>query len=134
MQSFVRAALAAVVIVSAAPAALADSSPNIAGVWQTTYGPLEFTVTDIKDANGAVIGKAASAPYKSEGGTVSGELKGATLVGHWHEPHSSQACATKRGGTLYWGRIEFTFNGDSYDGRWGYCDEKPERGWTGSRG
>jgi hypothetical protein len=45
-------------------------------------------------------------------------------------------CATKRGGTWYWGRVEFAFNPgvDAYDGKWGYCDEAPERGWSGTRG
>ena len=123
----------AAVSVAAAPA-VAQSWPDIAGNWETTYGSLNFTVTDIKDDKGEVIGKAASAPYKSEGGTVSGELKGATLVGYWHEPHSSLACKTKRAGTLYWGKVEFTFTGSDYEGVWGYCDEKPERGWSGKRG
>ena len=128
------AAGAALLAISAA--ALAESWPDIAGRWDTTYGVLDFKVTDIKDASGAVIGKSASAPYKSEGGTVSGELKGSTLVGHWHEPESSKQCASKKAGTLYWGRVEFDFNPavDKYEGRWGYCDEVPERGWSGTRG
>jgi hypothetical protein len=114
----------------------AQAWPDISGRWDTTYGPLDFTLTDIRDDKGAVIGKAATAPYKSEGGTVSGELKGSTLVGHWHEPESSNKCATKRGGTYYWGRVEFAFNPatDAFAGKWGYCEETPERGWSGTRG
>ena len=116
--------------------ALADSSPDISGRWETTFGPLVFTVTDIRDAQGAVIGKAAEAPYREEGGTVAGELNGSTLVGYWHEPESSLRCATQRRGTWYWGRIAFTFNPavDAYEGVWGYCDATPERGWSGRRG
>jgi len=83
-----------------------------------------------------VIGKSASAPYKSEGGTVSGELKGSTLVGHWHEPHSSVECPTARAGTRYWGRVEFECNSAAaeYAGKWGYCNEVTERGWSGKKG
>lgn len=134
MRSMWRGVLAAAMIVVPV-AAIAQDWPDIAGPWQTTYGVLDFKVTDIKDDKGEVVGKAASAPYKSEGGTVSGALDGSTLVGHWHEPHSSMKRSTKRAGTFYRGRIEFAFNAavDAYAGKWGYCDETPERGWSGTR-
>lgn len=127
---------AAAVLLAAPAGALAQNWPDIAGRWDTTYGPLDFTVSDVKDDKGTVIGKAAKAPYKSEGGTVTGELKGSTLVGHWHEPESSLKCGTQRGGTWYWGRVEFEFDSavKAFAGRWGYCDEAPERGWSGTRG
>ena len=127
---------AGVALLLTSAASLAASSPDIAGRWDTTYGPLDFKVTDIKDAEGVVVGKAATAPYKSEGGTVAGNLEGSSLVGYWHEPESSKKCASQRAGTWYWGRIEFDFNAavDKYEGRWGYCDEAPERGWSGTRG
>ena len=129
-------AAAAAALAVAAGAASAEDWPDIAGKWDTTYGQLDFKITDVKDKDGAVIGKTASAPYKSEGGTVSGELKGSTLVGYWHEPYSSMKCSSKRAGTFYWGRVEFAFNPavDAYEGKWGYCDEAPERGWSGKRG
>ena len=126
---------AAALLFAPAAAALAQGSPDISGRWETTYGPLVFTVTDVRDAQGNVTGKAAEAPYRSEGGTVAGELSGSALEGYWHEPESSQRCATQRRGTFYWGRIRFTFNAaaDAYEGVWGYCDETPERGWSGTR-
>ncbi|MDP8993562.1 MAG: hypothetical protein M3N07_01045 [Pseudomonadota bacterium] len=129
-------AWAASALIAAAPAVAAAQAADISGHWETTYGPLVFTVTDIRDAQGNVTGKAAEAPYRSEGGTVAGELRGSNLDGYWHEPHSSERCATERRGTFYWGRIRFTFNpaADAYEGVWGYCDETPERGWTGTRG
>ena len=129
-------ACAAAAVMIVAPAfALAGGSPDISGRWETTFGPLVFTVTDIRDAQGAVIGKAAEAPYREEGGTVAGALNGSTLVGYWHEPESSLRCATQRRGTWYWGRIEFVFNPEvnAYQGVWGYCDAVPERGWSGTR-
>ena len=134
MRFGLRTAAAAALFVSST-AALAQASPDISGRWDTTYGPLDFTVTDIRDAQGAVTGKAATAPYRSEGGTVSGQLEGSTLVGYWHEPESSLRCSVQRGGTWYWGRIAFTFNPavDAYEGVWGYCDEEPARGWSGRR-
>ena len=70
---------AAAALIVPVTAAIAQGWPDIAGRWETTYGPLDFTVTDIKDDKGVVIGKAATAPYKTEGGTVSGTLKGR----HW---------------------------------------------------
>ena len=131
----VRICCAAVAALLMPASASAQNWPDIAGHWETTFGPLDFTVTDLKDDKGAVIGKTAKAPYKEEGGTVSGELRGSTLVGYWHEPESSKKCATQRAGTWYWGRIEFVFDADAktYAGTWGYCDEAPERGWSGRR-
>ena len=128
--------LTAAALLSLPAVAVAQEWPDIAGPWDTTYGLLDFKVTDIKDDAGAVIGKAATAPYKEEGGTVSGELKGSTLVGFWHEPYSSVKCTSVRAGTSYWGRVEFVFKPavDAYQGAWGYCDEAPERGWSGRRG
>ena len=128
--------LAAAALVGLPAIAIAQDAPDIAGAWDTTFGPLNFTLTDIKDDAGAVTGKSATAPYKDEGGTVTGELKGSTLVGFWHEPYSSVKCSTKRANTFYWGRVEFVFNPavDAYQGTWGYCDEAPERGWSGRRG
>ena len=131
----IRNCTAAAILFVSSTASLAENWPDISGKWETTFGPLEFKVTDIKDPAGNVIGKAASAPYKSEGGTVSGELKGSKLIGHWHEPHSSVECPTVRAGTRYWGRVEFVFNSaaNEYAGTWGYCNEVPERGWSGRK-
>jgi len=127
--------LAAGVLIGLPAVAMAQEWPDITGAWDTTFGPLNFTLKDIKDDAGAVIGKSATAPYKEEGGTVSGELQGSTLVGYWHEPYSSVKCTTKRANTFYWGKVEFVFNAavNEYAGKWGYCEEAPERGWSGRR-
>ncbi|MFL6845628.1 MAG: hypothetical protein ACJ8ER_12190 [Allosphingosinicella sp.] len=111
--------------------------PDIAGRWQTSFGPLDFTETDVRDDSGAVVGKAARATYTSEGeaGRLAGEFEGSTLVAHWYEPNSATKCDDERGGTVHWGRIELTFNRavNEVQGHWGYCDEPPERKWTGTR-
>jgi hypothetical protein len=133
MRGVLAGAAAAALLVSSA--AVAQSWPDVAGSWDTTQGVLILSVTDVKDAAGTVIGKAVKGPYRSEAGNVAGELQGNTLVGYWHEPHSSVKCPTKRGGTFYWGKISFAFDAAAkeYSGTWGYCDEVPERGWSGRR-
>jgi hypothetical protein len=113
----------------------AVASPDITGLWGSTMGQLEFNVTERRDAQG-LLHNDVSAPYSRQpNAKVKGELRGAVLTGHWHEPSSSVQCATAREGTRYWGRIQFTFNpsADTFSGKWGYCEEVPERGWSGQR-
>ena len=95
------------------------------GVYRTTYGNMRF------DQEGTSV----EAAYTGEDGKIpDGVLnyRTRTLVGHWIEPRSGRKCSVSRGGTPYWGRLEFTFSADggSYNGVWGYCDDKPTRGWT----
>ena len=75
-------------------------------------------------------GTSVTAAYTGEDGVIPDgvlDFRSRKLVGHWVEPRSARNCGVKRGGTTYWGRLEFTFSEDgaSYDGVWGYCDEKP---------
>ena len=126
---------AAAAALLAGAAAQAQDGPDVSGKWaSTTFGELELKVTDRKNAEGVVVGKDVSGTYPGKG-RVTGDLQGSTLTGYWHQPHSSVACKTKREGTAYWGKLEFTFvSGDEYKGVWGYCEEVPERGWSGRRG
>lgn len=111
--------------------------PDIAGHWQTSFGPLDFIVSDVRDDGGAVVGKAVRATYTSEGetGRLAGELQGSTLEGHWFEPNSARRCANERGGTLYWGRFELEFNRavNEIQGHWGYCEGALDLTFTGTR-
>jgi surface antigen len=129
------ACLAGALLLVAGHAAAQPASPDIEGLWGSTMGQLEFNVTERRDAQGQ-LHREVSAPYSRQNNSkVKGELRGAVLNGHWHEPSSSVQCATAREGTRYWGRIQFTFNptGDTFSGKWGYCEEVPERGWSGQR-
>jgi hypothetical protein len=111
--------------------------PDIAGHWQTSFGPLDFMVSDVRGDGGAVVGKAVRATYTSEGetGRLAGELQGSTLEGHWFEPNSARRCANERGGTWYWGRLELEFNRavNEVQGRWGYCEGALDLTLTGTR-
>ena len=95
------------------------------GVYKTSYGNMRF------DQEGTSI----TAAYTGEDGEIpDGVLnyKTRTLVGHWVEPGSARKCSTMQGGTYYWGRLQFTFSADGsgYQGVWGYCEDKPTRGWS----
>jgi hypothetical protein len=130
------AAIAAALFACTAAVAQEQKGPDISGKWATTtFGELTLKVTDRKDDKGVVVGKDVTGPYTSSNGKIAGDLQGATLTGHWMQPSSSVACKTKRGGTAYWGQLKFDFNeaGTEYKGVWGYCDEAPERGWSGQR-
>ena len=117
-------------------AAQAGEWPKIEGAWATSsFGPIDFKVKERKDDKGAVVGLDVSGAYPAQRGKIKGEMQGNKLVGYWFEPSSSVTCSTKREGSSNWGRVEFSFNddGDMYDGKWGYCDETTERGWSGTR-
>jgi hypothetical protein len=95
------------------------------GVYRTTYGNMRF------DQEGTSI----TAAYTGEDGEIPDgvlDYRTRTLVGHWIEPRSARKCSVQQGGTFYWGKLRFTFSADgaTYKGVWGYCDEKPTRGWT----
>ena len=95
------------------------------GVYKTTYGNMRF------DQEGTSI----TAAYTGEDGEIPDgvlDYRTRTLVGHWIEPSAAQKCSVQQGGTFYWGQLRFTFSADgtTYKGVWGYCDEKPTRGWT----
>lgn len=95
------------------------------GVYRTSYGNMRF------DQEGTSI----TAAYTGEDGEIPDgvlDYRTRTLVGHWIEPSSARKCSVQQGGTFYWGRLRFTFSADGtgYKGVWGYCDEKPTRGWT----
>jgi surface antigen len=122
-------------VVAGAAAAQTPAGPDIAGAWSTTFGDTYFNVTERRNAQGRVIARDVVAPYKGESGTLKGELKGAVLTGYWTEPGSSVRCQTARDGGNHWGRFSFTFNPESnlFDGKWGYCDDAPARGWSGHR-
>lgn len=95
------------------------------GVYSTSYGKMRFDQT----------GTSVTAAYTVEDGRIPDgvlDFRTRKLVGHWIEPSSARNCGALRNGTAYWGRLEFTFSedGTSYSGVWGYCDEKPTRGWT----
>lgn len=100
------------------------SSLPSAGDWETSYGPLRFTVTD----------QEFSGTYDGEN-TIAGTVDGAQVAGEWFESLNSVACEEERGGTAHWGTFTFAFSadGNTFEGTWGYCDGAQESAWSGER-
>lgn len=74
------------------------------------------------------------ANYTFEKGKIEGVRKGNEIDGFWTQATSDRACSTPRDGSYHYGRMIFTFNSalDSFEGRWGYCDETPYATWNGT--
>ncbi len=108
------------------PAPIPTNPTNIAGVWDTSYGDMTFP---------DVTAGSLRAPYTKENGVIIGNLNGQELVGHWVEGESRRTCQSQLEGSDHWGKIVFTFNSNSteFSGTWGYCEEAPTRGWTGTK-
>ncbi len=107
----------------------ADVQPTqIIGIWDSSEGLMELRMS----------GNEVSGGY----GDGDGQLTGAfsqpdEFNGYWVQPGSSQACATDREGSRYWGRIQLRFDSadrNVFSGYWSYCDAEPTTaGWDGSR-
>jgi hypothetical protein len=74
------------------------------------------------------------AGYTFERGKIEGVRKGNEIDGFWTQATSDRTCTTPRDGSYHYGRMTFTFNPalDSFEGRWGYCDETPYATWNGT--
>jgi hypothetical protein len=88
-------------------------------VWQSDYGEITFGMT--------------SSTYTNDSGRMFYEINGNVLSGFWVEGSSAQGCGSEMDGSVYWGRIEFTFNDDftEFTGLWSYCDAEPTQSWNG---
>ena len=103
------------------------ATTNVAGNWTVnddSFG--SFAVTQ-SDSN-------VNMQYPKRSGRVIGQLRGNVFDGYWIQDFSGRHCSNSRDNSSFWGRIILTFNGDSYTGSWGYCDEAPGVGLHGNRG
>lgn len=98
-------------------------SAGIEGVWSSSEGEITFRQQ----------GKQVKGSYPVDNGEIQGNLENGTLRGYWIEDHSATRCSSPKNGRYFWGPLEFRFSGDTFDGRWGYCTEKPSRQWKGQR-
>jgi hypothetical protein len=100
----------------------------VAGLWDTNldspHDPL--TLTQV----GSTVTGVRNTP---ENGELVGTLTGNVLDGFWIEDMSAQRCTTARNGRFYWGRVQMTFSGDTFEGKWGYCDSELAGTWKGTR-
>jgi hypothetical protein len=110
----------------ATAAATPSPAAGITGTWRSTdrsWGDLVLTQS----------GRAVTGRYKNTKGSILATLQGKTITGYWIEERSKKRCAVARNGSMHWGRLQLTFDGRSYRGAWGYCDEAPHFGWDGVR-
>lgn len=108
---------------TAAPAPV--GSVDIAGSWNSDYGLVQLT------GEGAMF----AGPYGDAGGRVSGELAGTVLTGFWFSDTAAVTCDEPKEGSDRWGAIVWTFDesATAFEGLWSYCDDMPDRAWSGSR-
>lgn len=96
---------------------------NIVGVWSTTEGEINF-----RQQGNRVNGR-----YSKDNGEVVGSISNRMLRGYWIEDNSNRRCSSAKNGRYYWGVVEFQFEGDRFNGRWGYCNDAPTSSWSGQR-
>lgn len=106
------------------PVLQGQSSQDISGLWKSSIAPITFQQS----------GNRVSGKYSSDGGEIVGIINNNLLVGYWIENSSARKCSSAKNGRYHWGKIEFKFTGNSFTGKWGYCDGPPTEGsWNGSR-
>ncbi|MGD1103337.1 MAG: SprB repeat-containing protein [Terriglobia bacterium] len=99
---------------------------NIAGTWTSSddsFGSLAVSQS----------GSNVNMQYPKRKGRVIGQLRGNVFDGYWIQDFSGRHCSHPQYNSSFWGRMILTFNGDSYTGNWGYCDEAPGTGLHGNR-
>ena len=104
------------------PFAISDGS-SLEGVWGSAEGDIRFHQQ----------GNRVSGRYTTDNGELVGSVNNDLLRGYWIEDHSNKRCSHPKNGRYFWGRIEFRFSGNSFSGRWGYCDDALSGSWSGQR-
>lgn len=101
--------------------------PNLYGIWQSSYGVMNF------QPDRAIYGNAATNSESYVYYTLVDEF---TIEGHWVQPNGSGVtCTTEVEGSKWWGRFRATFQPGfaTFEGQWGYCEEEPGGYWNGWR-
>jgi hypothetical protein len=100
-----------------------QSGANVGGGWNTNFGAMSLGQS----------GQSVTGDY-STNDELTGTLQGNVLTGYWIQGNSAQQCQSQLYGSSYWGKLQFVFNGDSFQGNWSYCDQTTWSGvWTGTR-
>jgi len=101
---------------------------EILGIWDSSEGLMQ-----LRTSGTAVLGE-----YGDGGGQITGAFSQPDeFNGYWVQRKSSQACATEKEASPYWGRIQLRFESsdrNAFSGYWSYCDADPTNaGWDGRR-
>lgn len=104
-------------------------SPGICPAFNVSgsYDSSEGAVT-LQQSGDRVLGR-----YSQDNGELTGLLFGNIFEGFWIENSSDRRCSTPKNGRYHWGRATFEFTSSGFSGTWGYCNDVPNRGWSGSR-
>jgi len=95
-----------------------------AGNWDGAFG--SFTLSQ--------SGPTVTGSYQYSNGRIYGTMSGSTMTGVWVQDYSGFHCTkAAQDGRYYWGKISFTFSGNSLSGAWGYCDATPDHQIQGKR-
>lgn len=104
---------------------------NVAGRWSSDFGTLKsWSNHQAKELIGVYI----NTKTDQLDGLINGTLDGNLLSGYWIQQTSQRRCAEQTFETLFWGRLELSFDSDdAFSGRWGYCDDMVQRQWNGRK-
>lgn len=105
------------------PFAVITDSPNIEGLWSSSEGEIK-----LRQQGNRVAGR-----YPNDNGEIVGTLNNGTLSGFWIEDNSAQRCTTSKNGRYNWGRVELSFSGNRFTGRYGHCEGPLTSNWSGER-
>jgi hypothetical protein len=103
----------------------------VAGRWSSDFGTLKsWSNHQANELTGVYI----NTKTDQLDGLINGTLDGDLLSGYWIQQTSQRRCAEQTFETLFWGRLELSFDSDdAFSGRWGYCDDMVQRQWNGSK-
>ena len=104
---------------------------HVDGHWISDFGAIKFWSN--RQAN-EMSGVYINTKTDQIDGLINGTLDGSILSGYWIQQNSQKRCGEQKFETLFWGRLEFSFDSEhAFSGRWGYCDEIVQREWNGSK-
>lgn len=101
--------------------------------WYTSYGRTTLPSEPFS-------GQRIDTSYSQDGGKFRGVIRrqpdGTWIyTGEWEEDSSARDCGIpgRYSPGVHWGKIVFRFDArfENFTGKWGYCGEAPDRGWTG---
>ena len=99
---------------------------SVAGNWSSNDGTIGSLVI-------TQSGSSVSMKYAHRNGRVIGQLQGNVFDGYWTQDMSGRFCMNRQYDSSYWGKMVLTFNGDSYTGKWGFCNDAPGSAFQGQR-
>ena len=104
---------------------------NVAGRWSSDFGTLKsWSNHQANELTGVYI----NTKTDQLDGLINGTLDGDLLSGYWIQQTSQRRCTEQTFETLFWGRLELSFDSDdAFSGRWGYCDDMVQRQWNGRK-